>query len=234
MKKSYEAYKMDVGLCPTSIASGNAIGAYHSLAEYRNAIAILEIGAMVAGGSAKLEVFQGTNALGGSGKLITGATTTIAANVAVQAMTLVMATVAHTETITINGLVFTAHTDTTVLATRQFAINGNDTADGDELASCINDPTYGVPGVLAVNAIGTITLTATDEPITVTTGAGTFTLATLRACAYVEVEGLILEDDFTHVATKITTAAATVICGATLLRGGNRKGITQTGGGASV
>ena len=91
-----------------------------------------------------------------------------------------------------------------------------------------------MPGVLAVNAVGTITLTATDVGITTTTSAGTFTLATVRACAYVEEQGLTLEDGFTHIATKVTTASATVICGATLLRGGNRKGITQTGGGTAV
>ena len=234
MQKSYEAYKIDVGLCPTSLATTNATGAYHSLAEYRNMIAILEIGAMVAAGSVKLEVYQGKDAVGTSGKLITGATHTIAANVAVQSMTVALATVLNTQTITINGLVFTAHTDTTVLADRQFSIAGSDTADAALLAANINDETYGVPGVTAAASTGTITLTATDKSITVTTGVGTFTLATLRACAYVEVEGLTLEDDFTHIACKITTASATVICGATLLRGGNRKAITQTGGGASV
>jgi hypothetical protein len=59
--------------------------------------------------------------------------------------------------VTINGVVFTAHATVTTKASRQFSISGNDTQDGDELAACINDATYGVPGVTAANSTGTIT-----------------------------------------------------------------------------
>ena len=45
---------------------------------------------------------------------------------------------ANTETIFVGGLAFTAHTDTNVRATRQFAIDGIGTADAVELAAAIN------------------------------------------------------------------------------------------------
>jgi hypothetical protein len=56
----------------------------------------------------------------------------------------------------------------------------------------------------------------------------------LRACAYIELDALTLEADFTHIATKLTTSD-TIIAGAILLRGGNRQAITQAvGASASV
>ena len=239
MEKIYEKMKVDCGLPPTSLVSTNATGMYYSLAEFRKAIAILNVAAMAATKTAKLEVYQAKNAAAGSAKLLTGATATITANVNVAALTMALATVLNTHTIIINGLTFTAHTDTTTVANREFAIDGGtDTLDGDELCICLNDPTYGVPGVTAVNDAGTITLTSTDPgavAITAAQGVGaTITVATLRAVAYVELDALTLEDDFTHVATKVTTTD-TIIAGAVLLRGGNRQAITQAvGASASV
>ena len=236
--KLYEGMKIDVGLPPTSLATTNATGQYYSLADYRKAIAVLQVAAMAAGNTAKIEVFEATNALAGSAALLAGATATITANTNVSAVTLTLATVLNTHTIVINGLTFTAHTDTTVLASRQFAINGDDTADAVALASCINDPTYGVPGILATPAVAVITLTSTVPGATLITAAqgvgATITVATLRAQAYVELDALTLSDGFTHIATKVTTVG-TIIAGATLLRGGQRKEITQkVGASASV
>ncbi len=238
MHKMYEGFKVDVGLQPISLASTNATGAYYSLADFRRLLAVLDIASMVAGGTAKLEVFQATNAAAGSAQLITGATATITANTLVSELTIALASVTNGQTITINGLLFTAHTDTTTVASRQFSIAGTNTQDGDELVTCINDPTYGVPGVTATNSSGTLTLVSTNPgavTITASSAAGTVTIATTKAQAYVEVDGLTLEDGFTHVACKVTTAAATVLCGAVLLRGGNRQAITQAvGASASV
>lgn len=236
MHKMYEELKIDVGLPPTSLATTNATGAYFSLAEFRRAIGILQIANMVAGGSAKLEIFQATNAAAGSAKLITGATATIAANVNVTSLTIALNNMLNTQTITINGLLFTAHTDTTTASLRQFSIAGDDAADGTLLASLINDATYGVPGVTATGT-STLTLVSTDPgavAITATSAAGSVTLATVRAQAYMEVDGLTLESGFTHCACKVTTGAATVLCGAVLLRGGNRQAITQAVGASAV
>ena len=93
----------------------------------------------------------------------------------VNSITLTLAAVANTETIIINGLTFTGHTDTTTLATRTFSIAGSDTLDAVELAKCINDPVYGVPGVTATPAAAVVTLTATTatviQAVTGTAGA---------------------------------------------------------------
>ena len=238
MNKLFEEIKIDIGLKPTSLATTNATGEYFSLADYRKAIAILQVAAMAATKTAVLEVFQATNAAAGSAALLAGATATITANTLVSSATLTLATTLNTHTVIINGLTFLAHTDTTVLASRQFSISGDDTADADELASCINDPDFGVPGVTAVNVTGTITLTSTIPGATLITAAqgvgATITVATLNAQAYVEIDALSLSAGFTHVACKVTTDD-TILVGATLLRGGQKTGITQkVGDSASV
>lgn len=79
-------------------------------------------------------------------------------------LTLTLVAVLADDTVTINGLVFTAHATTTTPALRQFDISGVDADDADELALCINDATYGVPGVSAVALAGVITLTV-DTPL---------------------------------------------------------------------
>ncbi|MCX5835144.1 MAG: hypothetical protein NTV99_11685 [Deltaproteobacteria bacterium] len=170
--------------------------------------------------------------------MLTGATATITANINVTSLTLALSNCLNTHTIVINGLTFTAHTNTTTLASREFSISGDDTADGTELATCINDPTYGVPGVTASNNAGTVTLVSTVPGATVITAAqgtgATITVATLKALAYVELDALTLEDGFTHIATKVTTDA-TILISTAILRGGQRGAITQkVGASASV
>lgn len=237
MNKLFEELKVDIGLKPTSLATSNATGEYFSLADYRKAIAILQVAAMAATKTAKIEVYEATNAEAGSAQLLPSATCTITANTLVASMTLTLATVLNSHTVTINGLLFTAHTDTTTVADREFSISGNDTADATELCVCINDPTYGVPGVTAESAVGVVTLSSTVPGavvFTCTETGATITLATLMAEAYVELDALALTASFTHVACKVTTDA-TIVVGAMLLRGGQRKGITQqVGASASV
>ncbi len=70
-----------------------------------------------------------------------------------------MTSVTNGTTVIINGVVFTAHTNTTTPASRQFKIDGDDTADAVALAGLINNPVYGIRGMTAVAASGTITLT---------------------------------------------------------------------------
>jgi len=235
--KLYEGFKVDIGLTPVTL-NGNSTGVYYDLADYRKAIAILQVAAMAITVTAKIEVYQATNAAAGSAKLLTGATATITANVNVTSLTLALATVLNTHTIIINGLTFTGHTDTTTVASRQFSIAGNDTQDGDALVLCINDATYGVPGVTATNNAGTLTLVSTVPGATLITAAqgvgATITVATLKAQAYVELDALTLEAGFTHIATKVTTDSAQIVS-SVLLRGGQRKEITQkVGASASV
>ena len=70
--------------------------------------------------------------------------------------------------VVINDITFTAGAST-VAATRTFDVSGaTASADADELCVCINDGTYGVPGVTAVNTSGAVALTrTTSAPLTV-------------------------------------------------------------------
>ena len=83
--------------------------------------------------------------------------------------TITLASVAATESVAINGVTFTAHASTTTPADREFSISGDDTADAVELASVINDATYGVPGVTATSSGAVVTVEA-DDPDNTTVG----------------------------------------------------------------
>jgi len=91
-----------------------------------------------------------------------------------------LSTVLENDYITINGVTFTANATATTIASRQFKIDGDNTADASELISCINDATYGVPGVVAANTLNAITLTYTDTII-------------VSASSTMKVEGVKLE-----------------------------------------
>ena len=77
--------------------------------------------------------------------------------------TLTFNSVLATSKIYIDDLVFTAHATTTDESSREFAINGTDEEDAEEFCTCVNDATYGVPGVTASNVGNVITLASTSE-----------------------------------------------------------------------
>jgi len=230
MNRRHEDSKIDIGLVSQALNNTNATGKYHPLAEFRSLLAVLSGGAMAVDKTTKLELMQAKNAAALDAKVLDpAAEALITANVKVTELTITLATVLNGETIIINGLTFTAHTDTTDETLRQFSISGNDTADAAELATCINDPTYGVPGVTATAAAAVITLTSTIPGatlLTVTSEDATFTIATTKAQAYVDIEGLALDADFTHIAAKVTTTANSHVA-VVLIRYHSRKLITQ-------
>lgn len=236
MNRLYEEPKLDIGLVGIVLSNTNATGPYYSMKPYRSALAILNGGAMAATKTSKIELLQAKDASGGSSQAITGAEATITANTLVTELTIALATVTAGQTVTIGGLVFTAHATTTTVANREFSIAGTDTADAGELATCINDATYGVPGVTATNNAGTLTLASTkpgEALITASTAAGTMTIATTKAQAYVELEGLDLDAGFNHIAIKVTTTAVSNVS-ALLLRGDPRYGVTQKVGASAA
>lgn len=229
MHTLYESAKFDVAVVPQTLNNSNVTGKYFRTRDYRRALAVLQVGALAATKTAKIELFEAKDAAGTSAQLLTGATATITANAAVTEMTIALATVLATEAVTINGVTFTAHATTTTAANREFSISGNDTADAAELATLINDATYGVSGVTATAATGTITLKATDPgeaTITASSAAATFTIATTQAAAYVEVNGISLSDDYTHIAAKVTSTGNGGVA-ALLMRGEPRGNVTQ-------
>jgi len=68
------------------------------------------------------------------------------------------------ETFILGGLTYTAHLNTTTVANREFKMNGNSIQDAGDLATCLNDATYGLVGVTATNN-GDATLTLNmDNP----------------------------------------------------------------------
>jgi len=228
MQKIYEEVKLDIGLVSQALNNTNVTGKYHPLAEHRCALAILSGGAMAKTKTTKIEIYEAKNAAAGSAQVLAGSAT-ITANVKVTELTITLATVLNTESIVINGLTFTAHTDTTDLTIRQFSIAGNDTADAAELVKCINDPTYGVPGITATSALGVVTLVSTvpgETLITAASSDATFTVATTKAQAYVDLSGLQLTALFTHIAIKVTTTANSVVA-VVLIRYKSRKAIAQ-------
>lgn len=76
--------------------------------------------------------------------------------------TITLSSVVAGEDVTVNGLTFTAHADTTTPANREFAVNGDDAADAEALAGLINDAAYGVPGVTASADGAVVTVEADD------------------------------------------------------------------------
>ncbi|GMV90532.1 MAG: hypothetical protein AMXMBFR82_03100 [Candidatus Hydrogenedentota bacterium] len=237
MNRLYEAQKIDIGLVSQALNNTNATGRYFAMKDYGSALAILNGGAMAATKTTKIEVFEASDEDGTGAQLISGATATITANTNVTKATIALATVLNGEAIVINGLTFTAHTDTTTAADREFKIDGDDTADAAALAGLINDATYGVPGVTAAANTGTITLTV-DDPgsrvLTISSEDATFTIATVEAQAYVELDDFDLSDGFTHIACKVTTTANSNVA-VVLLRGKPDGAVTQkVGASASI
>jgi len=213
MDRVLEGHEVQLALMQ-AIDNTNVTGKYFDMRGKRDVVAIMTVLDMAATKTAKIELVQDKDGDGGDVKAITGAEKTVTALTEDIESTITLATFVAGGKITINGLVFTAHTDTTTVADREFAIDGNDTADAAELVTCINDATYGVPGVTASSAAGVVSLVADDGyTITVTedVGDGTITLATVEAIAMVDVAviDLDLENEFYFVAPKVTTTATT-------------------------
>lgn len=85
------------------------------------------------------------------------------------------ASVAANDTVVVNGLTFTAHATTTTAASRQFSVSGDNDADAAQLVVCLNDATYGVPGLTAVAVANVVSFTrdSQDDTVTLTTSNAT-------------------------------------------------------------
>jgi len=236
MKRLSEDAKLDVALTPQSL-DGNDTGEYYDMSKFRRGLFVLNCGEIVKDETVKMEILQAKDADGSDSKALKDidddavvATITGPAN-ATEA-TLTLGTVLNEDEVTINGLTFTAETDTTTEADREFAIDGNDTG------TCINDETYGVPGVTATSAAAVVTLKSTDPGetlITVEDDAATITPAVTVAQSYIDIQTALLDNanDFTHVAAKVTTEDTSVV-GVVLARYGARYMPEQKVGASSL
>ena len=143
-------------------------------------------------------------------------------------LTLTLATVLAGQSVTVNGVTFTAHASTTTAANREFSISGTDDADVTALAGLINDPVYGVLGVVASVASNVITICGVEPGavlVTASASAATVTVATTEHRAAVELSHFDLDKagGFKWAAVKVTTTANTNVAGI-LLRGQFREG----------
>lgn len=224
-----EVAKLDVGLAAQSSLNGAATGAYYLMADYRRAVAVLHVGAMAAGKTAKIEVLQAIDAAGTSAATIppapaaAEAEATITANTKVTAAKVTCAAVQAADKITVNGVEMTAaaaadHTS------NEFKADGTDnTETATGLAAAIKAC---VPGITASANQAVVTIESAvpgEELITITDAAATMTPATLSAQATVEVDvsKLAHKDGYGYVATRVTTTAAMPVA-VTLLRGDAR------------
>jgi hypothetical protein len=244
MKRLSEDIKLDVALTPQSL-NGNDTGEYFDLSKYRRGLFILNCGDIVDTETVKMEILQAKDADATGAKALADiddddddddVVATITGPVNATEVTLALDTVVNEDEVTINGLTFTAETDTTTEADREFAINGSDTENAAELVKCINDETYGVPGVTATSAAAVVTLKATDPGetlITIEDAATTITPAVTVAQSYIDIQTALLDTDFTHVAAKVTTESASVV-GVVLARYGARHMPEQKVGASSL
>lgn len=233
-----ERVKLDMGLSPRALNNTNATGPYYHMRDYSRALAALEVSTMAATKTAKVEFLQATDAAGTDAKAVTGSDATATANAYATEATVTLTNFGNGKKITVNGLVYTAHTDTTTEANREFKIDGDDTADAAALAGLINDAVYGVPGVTASAALGVVTLTSTspgETAITVSSDDAAGVVATTKMLVYSEISESDLDaaNGFEWVAAKATVTSNSVVS-ATLVRADCQGAIDQAAGASAT
>ena len=223
MKSLYKRAKVDIGLVPQALNNDNSpsTGKYFPMHMFNKALFWLLGGAMAAEKMTKIEIWQAKDANGTDAEAITNAEATITANTAVTAAKLTLSSsVQAGDTVTINGVVFTAAADANA-AKQKFAVGTND-ACAASLAEVINAAGLGIK---ATSSSGVVTVVAEDDAtITITASASDrITVATTEAEAFVEVDvgSLDLANGFEYVAAEVSTTANTVVS-VTLIRGDAR------------
>jgi len=210
-------------MVPVSVSGASTTHKFFSMAGfYRVAFHVIGVAASIADAvTMTLQTMQATDSAGNGAKVITNNAATATVPVKVIAANVTLADAAAGSVITINGLTFTgaAATDATK---REFIASGNDAADCTALISCINDATYGVPGVTAADGAGNSIDLTVDEPgettITISDESAVFTpIATaLEAIVEVDASNLDIAGGFDHIGCLVTTSAA-ITCSTTAI-----------------
>lgn len=230
-----EGTKVDCAVYPQK-GGTSLTGEWFRVDRYAKALFVAQVEGQHDGDDVTFAVYEATDATGTSESQL-GATITMAQGVKVTMATIVCTSVAAADTLiiqpfTFNGqgaltagtaLTFTAATSET-LSSRYFDQSGTDAECATSLAACINDATYGVPGVLASVSSATVTLTM-DEP-----GDGAFTYtesdaATLvstdliqQAHFEVAVQDMDRDNDFTHIGGRFASIETDVTTSAVIIR----------------
>ena len=223
MKLVAEKVKIANAMVPVSVNGASTTHKFFPMNAYHR-VCFHVIGAAASIADAEtmiLQTMQATDAAGTGAKVITNNAATATVPVKVIAANVTLADAVAGSVITINGLTFTGAAATTV-ANREFKADGADGADVTALVTCINDATYGVPGVTAADgAVNSIDLTV-DEPgettITISDESAVFTpIATaLEAIVEVDASNLDIAGGFDHIGCLVTTSAA-ITCSTTAI-----------------
>lgn len=222
-----EATKIDTAL-QAQTGKTELTGEWFKMTEYAKALFLITIQGQLTGASLDFAVYEATDAEGSGGSQLgaagVGATIAMAQGIKLGSAKITVdagnSVVDETLTLTpytfVNGvltagtaLIFTAKTSET-LASRYFDQSGTADEEATSLAACINDATYGVPGVLATAAAAVVTLTMTepgDGLFTITESEPTNLVVTdLVQQAYFEVavQDLDRDNGFTHVGARVS------------------------------
>lgn len=222
-----EKAKMDNGFGPLSIAAVLSTP-YFDMSQYGKAAFVVETGVMAAGVTAVCAVWESDGVTPqaldiGTAAVPAPVTCTITANTLASVVNLNIVSAAggvHVagQTVTINGLVFTAAA-ADVPTTRTYAVGATGAASAAALLAKINstNANIGVPGVTAtlavVGADEVIALQATDpgeRAITAVASAATTVVSTVRSIAVLEVDASYLTNGYSTLACRVTPSAACI------------------------
>jgi len=223
MKLVAEKVKIANAMLPVSVDGASTTHKFFPMAgSHRVAFHVVGVAASIADAvTMMLQTMQATDSAGNGAKVITNNAATATVPVKVIAANVALANAAAGSVITINGLTFTGAAATTV-ASREFKADGADGADVTALVACINDATYGVPGVTAADGAGNSIDLTVDEPgettITISDESAVFTpIATaLEAIVEVDASNLDIAGGFDHIGCLVTTSAA-ITCSTTAI-----------------
>lgn len=242
--------RFDTALGPYPIASAaETISSYYDMANYKKAIFIIEhssfAGTYGTTGGIVLRRVQatsstGANAIiaGSSAELAMGTTYTICSTdfkyvKASYAVLTCNTSISTGATVKINDHTYTL---TGAVATSDFSANryicsSSGPVVSEHLGAYINHADYGVPGVKAIVATNTVTLTADEKPISIelvsSNSSGGMYLSSVRGVGYLAIDcsELGVSSSYRYVAVGITPGSSANFA-VTLLRTGARYSVT--------
>lgn len=231
-----EGTKIDIANYPqTGVTSST--GLYFPMTKYAKALFSAQIAGQTTGQSLTFAVYESTDHIGTSTSQL-GATITMAQGIKVSLASVLAASVQVGDTLILTPYTFvdgvlsagTAITYTAAaaenLSAREFNQASTDAACATSLAACINDATYGVPGLYATVSSATVTIEMDVQ------GEGAFDITELAAAAArlvvtdlaqqatfeVAVQDLDRDNDYCYVQARLASIDAGTEHCVTLLR----------------
>jgi len=234
MHDIYEGTKIDTAL-QASTGVTSLTGEWYSMAKHAKAFFLITTQGQLTGASMDFAVYEATDATGSAEAILSAAISMVQGIKLAKASVLFNAIDADDTIIilpyTFVGGVLTAGTALTftakaseTLSSRYFDQASGDNATATSFAACVNNATYGVPGLLATAATATVTLTLTEP------GEGLFTITESdvvkslvtdliqQAAFEVAVQDLDRDNDFTYVGARVAGVDATTEFACVLVR----------------